>query len=85
MHCRYMQENPTAGLAPGEELPDIEYDEDGNPIFEKKKHIDPLPPIDHKEIDYKPFERFFYTEHPEIAGEWVKQLDIACHPGYRIR
>ena len=64
-----MEENPTAGLQPGEELPDIEYDEEGNPIIEKKKHIDPLPPIDHKQIDYAPFEKFFYNEHPEISGE----------------
>ncbi|XP_063712910.1 uncharacterized protein LOC134841057 [Symsagittifera roscoffensis] len=67
-YYRYMQENPTAGLLPGEDLPEIEYDEEGNPIIEKKKHIDPLPPLDHKQIEYSPFERYFYNEHPEIAG-----------------
>lgn len=29
--------------------------------------IDPLPPIDHSEIEYDSFERNFYEEHEEIA------------------
>lgn len=63
-----MEENPNAGLAPvDDDNPDIEYDEDGNPIPpDKKKFIDPLPPIDHSEIEYKPFQKSFYAEHPEI-------------------
>ena len=48
---------------------DIEYDADGNPIAPaKSKYIDPLPPIDHSKIEYKPFEKNFYNEHPDIAG-----------------
>ena len=31
-----------------------------------KKTIDPLPPIDHSEIDYERFEKNFYVEHQEI-------------------
>ncbi|KAJ8971012.1 hypothetical protein NQ314_000930, partial [Rhamnusium bicolor] len=67
-YYRYMEENPNAGLAPvDEEFPDLEYDEDGNPIApDKKKIIDPLPPIDHSEIEYKPFTKTFYDEHEEI-------------------
>lgn len=67
-YYRYMEENPNAGLVPvDEENPDIEYDEDGNPIPpDKKKIIDPLPPIDHNNIDYKPFQKEFYTEHEDI-------------------
>lgn len=69
-YYRYMEENPNAGLAPVEDdNPEIEYDEDGNPIPpEKKKFIDPLPPIDHSLIEYKPFKKNFYVEHPEIAA-----------------
>ncbi|XP_044272717.1 ATP-dependent RNA helicase DDX42 isoform X2 [Tribolium madens] len=74
-YYRYMEENPNAGLAPVEEELDIEYDEDGNPIPpDKKKIIDPLPPIDHSTIEYKPFEKNFYNEHPEIASLSNKQV-----------
>jgi ATP-dependent RNA helicase DDX42 len=75
-YYRYMEENPTAGLAPVEdENPDLEYDEDGNPIPpDKKKIIDPLPPIDHSTIEYKPFEKNFYKEHPEITSLTNKQV-----------
>lgn len=69
-YYRYMEENPNAGLAPvDDDNPDIEYDEDGNPIPpDKKKIIDPLPPIDHSQIEYKPFLKDFYREHPEIEA-----------------
>ncbi|CAH1180372.1 unnamed protein product [Phaedon cochleariae] len=78
-YYRYMEENPNAGLLPvDDDNPDLEYDEDGNPIApDKKKIIDPLPPIDHSEIEYEPFRKVFYEEHPEIAalnGEQVSEL-----------
>lgn len=84
-YYRYMEENPNAGLAPqDDEHPEIEYDEDGNPIApDKKKIIDPLPPIDHSLIEYKPFTKEFYEEHPDIkslsnsqVSELRKTLDI---------
>ncbi|KRY42175.1 ATP-dependent RNA helicase DDX42 [Trichinella spiralis] len=50
-----------------EEEDDLEYDEEGNPIYKKCKYIDPLPPIDHSKIDYEPFEKNFYIEHADIA------------------
>ncbi|XP_066139521.1 ATP-dependent RNA helicase DDX42 [Euwallacea fornicatus] len=67
-YYRYMEENPNAGLLPVEEEGiELEYDEDGNPIPpDKKKIIDPLPPIDHSLIEYQPFQKNFYIEHPEI-------------------
>lgn len=68
-YYRYMEENPNAGVINEEEGIDIEYDEDGNPIPpEKKKIIDPLPPIDHTTIDYKPFQKNFYKVHLEIEA-----------------
>ncbi len=47
----------------------VEYDADGNPIAPPpgSRHIDPLPAINHNEVDYDAFERAFYTEHPDIA------------------
>uniref|UniRef100_A0A3B3RGF3 ATP-dependent RNA helicase DDX42 n=1 Tax=Paramormyrops kingsleyae TaxID=1676925 RepID=A0A3B3RGF3_9TELE len=67
-YFRYMAENPTAGLTQEEEEENIDYDSDGNPIpSTTKKIIMPLPPIDHSEIDYPPFEKNFYNEHEELS------------------
>ncbi|XP_055342548.1 ATP-dependent RNA helicase DDX42-like [Paramacrobiotus metropolitanus] len=67
-YFRFMRENPNAGLAAGEEDIPLEYDEDGNPIApQKSKHIDPLPPIDHAQMEYAPFEKNFYQEHEDIV------------------
>ncbi|XP_012540586.1 ATP-dependent RNA helicase DDX42 [Monomorium pharaonis] len=75
-YYRYMEENPTAGLQQEESDQEIEYDEDGNPIAPpKKKEIDPLPPIDHSEIEYEPFEKNFYNVHEEIASLNKQQID----------
>lgn len=73
-YFRYMAENPTAGVIQEEEEDNLEYDSDGNPIAVIKKIIDPLPPIDHSEIDYSPFERNFYIEHDEIAKLTAQQV-----------
>ncbi|XP_045891608.1 ATP-dependent RNA helicase DDX42 isoform X1 [Micropterus dolomieu] len=68
-YFRYMAENPTAGLTQEEEEENIDYDSDGNPIASTtKKIILPLPPIDHSEIDYPPFEKNFYNEHEELSN-----------------
>uniref|UniRef100_A0A8C9ZW35 ATP-dependent RNA helicase DDX42 n=1 Tax=Sander lucioperca TaxID=283035 RepID=A0A8C9ZW35_SANLU len=68
-YFRYMAENPTAGLTLEEEDENIDYDSDGNPIASTtKKIILPLPPIDHSEIDYPPFEKNFYNEHEEVSN-----------------
>lgn len=49
-YYRFMADNPNHGLAPGEDdLPPLEYDEDGNPIApERSKHMELLPSITHK-------------------------------------
>ncbi|XP_032801650.1 ATP-dependent RNA helicase DDX42 [Petromyzon marinus] len=68
-YFRYMEENPTAGLLPVDEEDPMDYDSDGNPIPpEKNKVIDPLPSIDHSEIEYEPFDKNFYVEHEEISS-----------------
>ncbi|KAI6240919.1 RNA helicase [Aphelenchoides fujianensis] len=43
-----------------------EYDEDGNVIWTWKKVIDPLPTIDHSQIEYEDFVRDSYEEHEDI-------------------
>lgn len=68
-YYKYMEENPNAGVIDENSGDELEYDEDGNPIAPaKKRFIDPLPPIDHSEIKYEPFEKNFYAIHDEIAA-----------------
>ncbi|XP_062994756.1 ATP-dependent RNA helicase DDX42 isoform X3 [Elgaria multicarinata webbii] len=69
-----MAENPNAGVVPEEEEDNLEYDSDGNPIAPSKRIIDPLPPIDHSEIEYPPFEKNFYEEHEEITSLTPQQV-----------
>lgn len=75
-YYRYMEENPMAGVVDEGSDAEMEYDEDGNPIPPpRKRDIDPLPPIDHSEIEYAPFEKNFYDAHEEIAALSVAQVD----------
>ena len=71
-----MEENPNAGLNNEDEDIEVEYDEDGNPIvINKKKIIDPLPPIDHSVINYEPFDKDFYIIHEDIENLVKQQVD----------
>lgn len=64
-----MEENPLPSSQNEGSDVEIEYDEDGNPIPPpKKRYIDPLPPIDHSEIVYEPFEKNFYMPHEDIVN-----------------
>jgi ATP-dependent RNA helicase DDX42 len=79
-YYKYMEENPMAGVQDDNSGDELEYDEDGNPIAPmKKKYIDPLPPIDHSEIKYMPFEKNFYVIHDEIAALTKVQKDELRH------
>lgn len=75
-YYRYMEENPMAGVLDEGSDAEMEYDEDGNPIAgPRRRDIDPLPPIDHSAIEYKPFEKNFYVTHEEIAALHNAQVD----------
>lgn len=68
-YYRYIKENPLVGLQNDDsDSEQIEYDDEGNPIRLAKRHIDPLPAIDHSEISYPTFEKNFYEEHEEIKS-----------------
>ncbi|XP_058061924.1 ATP-dependent RNA helicase DDX42 isoform X2 [Anopheles bellator] len=68
-YYRYMQENPNAGVMDEGSDAELEYDEDGNPIPPpKRREIDPLPAIDHSDIEYGKFEKNFYIPHEDIVG-----------------
>ena len=48
---------------------EVEYDSDGFPIAppDKPKLIEPLPRINHEEVDYNPFEKNFYQIHSDVS------------------
>ena len=47
--------------------------------------IDPLPHIDHREIDYETFRRNFYVEHEEISIlEDAKVAELRNTLGIRV-
>lgn len=81
-----MEENPNAGVIDDLSDNDVEYDEDGNPIAPpRKRDIDPLPPVDHSEIVYPPFEKNFYTPHEDINNLSRSQVeDLRNHLGIRV-
>lgn len=82
----YMEENPMAGVVDDSSDVEIEYDEDGNPIAPpRKREIDPLPPIDHDDISYKPFEKNFYVPHEEINNLSRSQVEeLRSHLKIRV-
>lgn len=85
-YYRYIKENPNAGQhADDSDSEQIEYDEDGNPLRLPKKHIDPLPSIDHSTITYEPFEKNFYEEHEEIKNLVADQVeDLRAKLGIKV-
>lgn len=75
---RYMEENPMAGVyMEDDEI--VEYDEDGNVIYHKSKIIDPLPPIDHHDIEYEKFNKNFLEEHSDVASLSEHQVNELRH------
>lgn len=52
----------------------VEYDSDDNPVVLDKKRIEPIPPLDHSEIDYEPFNKDFYEEKDSISGNCFTEL-----------
>ena len=86
-YYKWLEDNPNAGRANvDEDGVEIEYDEDGNPIAPmKSKYIDPLPPINHEEIAYKPYKRNFYVEHTDISGlSPIQVIDLQQKLGIRV-
>lgn len=85
-YYKYMEENPMAGVVDDSSDVEIEYDADGNPIAPpRKREIDPLPPIDHDDISYKPFAKNFYVPHEDITNLSRSQADeLRSHLKIRV-
>ncbi|UJR37349.1 hypothetical protein I4U23_030057 [Adineta vaga] len=82
-YFRWLEENPNAGLPiadDDDEDRELQYDDDGNLIApEISKVIDPLPPIDHSQIEYSRFEKNFYIEHEDIRNLSDNQVNELKH------
>lgn len=56
----------------------VEYDSDDNPIVTiDRKKIEPIPALNHEEIDYEPFNKDFYEEAPSISG--MSEQDVSAY------
>ncbi|XP_059437229.1 DEAD-box ATP-dependent RNA helicase 24 [Corylus avellana] len=53
----------------------LEYDSDDNPVVLDKKRIEPIPALDHSEVDYEPFNKDFYEEKDSISGMSEQDVD----------
>lgn len=74
-YFKAMEENPNFVSPEEDDDMEVEYDDDGNPIYTpKKKIIIPLDPIDHSEIVYPAFGKDFYKEHADI--ETLNALEV---------
>ncbi|CAI2181139.1 15603_t:CDS:10 [Funneliformis geosporum] len=55
----------------------LEYDSDDNPVIEqKRKDVEPLPAVDHSQIDYPEIGKFFYEEHSDIANLPKERVEL---------
>lgn len=53
--------------------------QEGNVIYQKSKIIDPLPPVDHHDIDYESFNKNFLVEHSDVAVLTEQQVSGLRH------
>ncbi|CAL9063740.1 DEAD-box ATP-dependent RNA helicase 24-like [Musa acuminata AAA Group] len=83
LHAGYESDEEVYAAAKAVDAGMIEYDSDDNPIVVDKRKIEPIPALDHSNIDYEPFNKDFYEEKPSISGmsdqdvtEYQKSLAI---------
>lgn len=69
LHAGYDSDEEVYAAAKAVDAGMLEYDSDDNPIVLDKKKIEPIPALDHSEIDYEPFSKDFYEEKESISGE----------------
>ncbi|KAK6941088.1 DEAD/DEAH box helicase domain [Dillenia turbinata] len=75
LHAGYHSDEEVYAAAKAVDAGMIKYDSDDNPIVVDKKKIEPIPALDHSEIDYEPFNKDFYEEKPSISG--MSEQDVA--------
>ncbi|KAK6937269.1 DEAD/DEAH box helicase domain [Dillenia turbinata] len=75
LHAGYNSDEEVYAAAKAVDAGMLEYDSDDNPIVVDKKKIEPIPALDHNEIDYEPFNKDFYEEKPSISE--ISEQDVA--------
>lgn len=68
LHAGYDSDEEVYAAAKAVDAGLLEYDSDDNPVVVDKKKIEPIPALDHSEIDYEPFSKDFYEEKESISG-----------------
>jgi len=68
LHAGYDSDEEVYAAAKAVDAGMVEYDSDDNPVVMDKKKIEPIPALDHSEIDYESFNKDFYEERPSISG-----------------
>ncbi|RRT86115.1 hypothetical protein B296_00000734 [Ensete ventricosum] len=68
LHAGYESDEEVYAAAKAVDAGMVEYDSDDNPIVVDKRKIEPIPALDHSNIDYEPFNKDFYEEKPSISG-----------------
>lgn len=61
----YASDDEVYALAQAVDAADPQYEEERSA---DKKSIDPLPPVDHSNVDYDDFNKDFYEERAEVAA-----------------
>ncbi|RZR84829.1 hypothetical protein BHM03_00011711 [Ensete ventricosum] len=69
LHAGYESDEEVYAAAKAVDAGMVEYDSDDNPIVVDKRKIEPIPALDHSNIDYEPFNKDFYEEKPSISGK----------------
>ncbi|KAH9319005.1 hypothetical protein KI387_020774 [Taxus chinensis] len=78
LHAGYDSDEEVYAAAKAVDAGLVEYDSDDNPIITvDKKKIEPIPALDHSEIDYEPFNKDFYEENPSISG--MSEQDVTAY------
>ncbi|PKA62317.1 DEAD-box ATP-dependent RNA helicase 24 [Apostasia shenzhenica] len=68
LHAGYNSDEEVYAAAKAVDAGMLEYDSDDNAIVVDKRKIEPIPALDHSEIDYEAFSKDFYEEKPSISG-----------------
>ncbi|KAL3688731.1 hypothetical protein R1sor_015040 [Riccia sorocarpa] len=69
MNAGYDSDEEVYAAAKAVDSGTVDYDSDDNPVVTlDKRKIEPLPHLDHDDIDYEPFNKDFYEESDAISG-----------------
>ncbi|KAG6556407.1 hypothetical protein Mapa_002350 [Marchantia paleacea] len=78
LHAGYDSDEEVYAAAKAVDNGSLEYDSDDNPVVTlDRRKIEPLALLDHSDIDYEPFTKYFYEESAAISG--MSEEDVASY------